>query len=672
VAGGVATAALVVALEDQVTGASRAILDRLTALRALELCAALALLLATLALLQREHPAAADRLQALVRRAARRADRAVASVPPVLVLALLVGAAAGFWLALGRAVTLPRVFGDELIYSGLAKGFALEGVPVVRGQESLDYGFAYPLLISPAYRLARDGAGAYGAVQALNAVVMALAALQSYAVARRILRARWALAVAALTVALPAMTYSALVMTESLFYPSFCLFALVLIRSLERPTRSRQAALVLTLLALFAVRPQAVTLVGAALTAVAVHGWCSGALARTLRTFLPTWIALAVTGSVVAAVALSGGHSPLGAYGVLVRGIDPLAFGRWTAWTLADVDLALGVSAFAVVPIGLVLLLRDRRAAERAVAAVAVSTFAWLLASVVVLSTSTYGLDRLHERSLSYCFPLLLTVAVWWATRSGGRRGALTVAAGLGAVVLPALLPERLLLGATESPDALGAVPWAGLATDLGLTATPVTRLAAGLAALAIVALFVARPGVAVLVPLSLTVLAGVAAADTPSQVPRDRADALAWVDRALGEGERATLVYTVATRADCRDGAARTDAEKLARSAEFFNVTVTRVVHLGRDNPATGLTSQAVALDGSGVVRLNGAPLDARHVVLDARLSVAGRRIETLDAATAALTGSGGMSAALSLWEVRQPLRIVGARPPGADGCGS
>ena len=64
---------------------------------------------------------------------------------------------------------------------------------------------------------------AYAAAKAINAVLMSLAAIPAYFLARRLLPARLSLVVAALTVTVPSMLYTGELMTENAFYPIFLL-----------------------------------------------------------------------------------------------------------------------------------------------------------------------------------------------------------------------------------------------------------------------------------------------------------------------------------------------------------------------------------------------------------------------------------------------------------------
>ena len=149
-------------------------------------------------------------------------------------------AASTFRLLLGRHATLPVVLGDELVYSGLAKGFALDGQPLFRGELDLAHSLLYPLMISPAHLLASDGARAYEATKAIDAIVVASTAIPAYLLARRVVTSGPALVVAALVAFEPWTAYASLVMTESLFLPAFTTFVLLFARMLDNPTPRRQ------------------------------------------------------------------------------------------------------------------------------------------------------------------------------------------------------------------------------------------------------------------------------------------------------------------------------------------------------------------------------------------------------------------------------------------------
>ena len=227
-----------------------------------------------------------------------------ARLPVVALLGLVVVAAATFRLLLGRAATEPRVFGDELVYSGLAKGFALEGQPLFRGAVDLAHSMLYPLLIAPAHVLGGDGARAFELTKAMNAIVVASAAVPAYLLARRVVTPLFALAVAFLVAFEPWTAYASLVMTESLFLPAFTAFVLLLARMLDRPTLGRQLAVLASLALLAGIRPQGVALVGAVLGAVAINGLRAPPFRRTLAVYRPLLAGLGVgVGAAVVAMA---------------------------------------------------------------------------------------------------------------------------------------------------------------------------------------------------------------------------------------------------------------------------------------------------------------------------------------------------------------------------------
>ena len=58
-------------------------------------------------------------------------------------------------------IRTPRIFGDELIYWQLARGFAWTGHFTVRGGAAPRYGVVYPALLAAAQRIGSDQTSAY-------------------------------------------------------------------------------------------------------------------------------------------------------------------------------------------------------------------------------------------------------------------------------------------------------------------------------------------------------------------------------------------------------------------------------------------------------------------------------------------------------------------------------
>ena len=142
------------------------------------------------------------------------------------------------------------------------------------------YGAVYPALIAPAYAAFERVPDAYAVIKTINSLVMSLAAIPAYFIARRVVGQRLALAAAVLAVAVPSMVYTAVVMTENAFYPVFLLAALALVALLERPSTRRYVAFFAALGLAFLTRSQAVVIAAAAVTApILIALWTPGAIA---------------------------------------------------------------------------------------------------------------------------------------------------------------------------------------------------------------------------------------------------------------------------------------------------------------------------------------------------------------------------------------------------------
>ena len=166
----------------------------------------------------------------------------------------------------------PFIMVDELIYSELARSIGDSGELLVREVAASGYGIVYAALISPAYAIFDRLTEAYAAVKTLNALVMSLAAVPAYLLARRVVGTGVSLLAAVLAVSLPSLVYTGSVMTENVFYPVFLVVALLFTLVLERPTTIRQIALVAAIGIACATRVQAVALVPALLTAPLLFG----------------------------------------------------------------------------------------------------------------------------------------------------------------------------------------------------------------------------------------------------------------------------------------------------------------------------------------------------------------------------------------------------------------
>ena len=105
------------------------------------------------------------------------------------------------WLA--RGMFGPFIMVDELIYSELAKSFASDLAFSIREVPTRSYGPVYPILIAPAYAAFTSIPDAYGALKSINSLIMSLAAIPAYLIARHVVRRPLALLAAIGDVAHP-------------------------------------------------------------------------------------------------------------------------------------------------------------------------------------------------------------------------------------------------------------------------------------------------------------------------------------------------------------------------------------------------------------------------------------------------------------------------------------
>jgi Dolichyl-phosphate-mannose-protein mannosyltransferase len=528
------------------------------------------------------------------------------------------------WLA--RGLVAPFVMVDELVYSELAKSFAAGGSFAVRDVPTTGYGVLYPIAISPAYALFDRVPDAYAAVKTINSLLMSLAAVPAYLIARRVVDRRLALLAAALAVAVPSLAYTGLVMTENLFYPLALVAAWVLLLVLERPTWARSLLFLGVLGLAVATRIQAVSLALVAATAPAIvvalrrHG------GPRLRDYGPLYGVLGGAGAVVVgAQLLRGGslHDLLGAYRPVGEGgYDAGAVLHYWLWHVEELVLYVGVvPAAALVAVGA----GARGLPRRVVELLAVTAAAVFWTTLVVAAFASRFADRVQERNLFFVAPLLFAVLLAWVER-GAPRPRAAVAAAVGSVALVAAFPYDRFVADAARPDTLALLPLWSLAGHLLFGSYAATVAAAAVFAVALFLLVPARRAVAV----PLVLLAAYAAVVQPvwsgahgfrragegalSQgirgVPRD------WIDRALPEGATVAAVWT-----------GRQD-RFIVNENEFFNRRVGRVYYTAAPTPG-GNDETQVAVERTGVFRLpDGSPLRAPFVLVDDSVEPDGRAV--------------------------------------------
>ena len=361
------------------------------------------------------------------------------------------------WLA--RGMVAPFIFVDELIYAELARSLADSGQRLVRDVPTTGYGIGYPLLISPAYALFDRLPDAYAAVKTINALLMSLAAVPAYLLARRLVGEWWALAAAVLAVAIPSMAYTGTVMTENAFYPLFLLIAWQLARVLERPTAVGQVLLLVLIAVAYTIRVQALVLVPAALTAPILLALFERRRS-TLRPFLAAYGIVVAGGAAIVALQLARGHDVsglLGAYSVVGEGgYDTRLVLDYLVWHLAELDLYV-----AVLPVAATLVLLanvgrlPRRLQEHL--AVTVALTSWLGLAVAAFA-SRFAANRIQERNFFVVAPLLLICLVAWVERGAPRPRIAALAAAATAALAPLLIPFERFIETGVVSDTLALV----------------------------------------------------------------------------------------------------------------------------------------------------------------------------------------------------------------------
>ena len=542
---------------------------------------------------------------------------------------------------------------DELIWSELARGIADAGEPLLRDQPNPGYSVVYPLLISPAYLLFDSLPTAYAAAKTMNAVLMSLAAIPGFFVARRVVGRSYALLAAVLTVAVPSLGYTGTVMTENAFYPLFLVVVLVLLVSLERPT----PLWVLLLLALaglaYATRVQAVALGPAILLAPLLLALFERrGLRETVSRF--RWLYGIVLGAAVVALAVqAAGGGLLGAYEpVSEGGYDAGKALRYLWWHLAELSLYVLVIPLAAT-IVLVARARSLDARLQAFLATTVSVTVCLL-PVVAVFASRFS-DRIEERNMFYVAPLLCVALLAWIERGAPRPRVLaSVAAGASALLVVAVPFDRFLTTSAIT-DTLMLLPLWSLQDHIGQSWITVVALATALV-LAAAFLFVPRRYTLALplLVLGLWILAirpiwwgthgferfsrgvlfqGIRKAD------RD------WIDKALPSGTDAAFLWT-----------GRTD-RLTVQVSEFFNRQIGPVYYVTYPTPG-GLPETRVHIDPkSGRVTLpDGSPVRDRFLLADSSFEPDGQ-----------LLGQ-DRGWGVRLWRVNTPLvaavRVTGLYP--------
>ena len=523
--------------------------------------------------------------------------QALRRIPTWAWLAAIVAGSALVRAALARDIVAPFIMVDEIIWSEIARGIADAGEPLLRDQTDPGYSVVYPLLISPAYALFERLPEAYAAVKTTNAVLMSLAAIPAFSIARRVVRDGLALLAALLAVAVPSLAYTGTVMTENAFYPLFLLVVLVLLVVLERPT-ALWVVLLLALVGLaFATRVQAVALGPAILLAPLVLAiFEPRGLRSTISRFRWLYGLAAALAVALLVVQLASGRSPqdlLGAYSPIgERSYDVGEALRYLWWHAAELSLYVLVIPIAAT---VVLVARARSVDARLQAFLAATVSITVCIVPVVATFASEFSDRIEERNMFYVAPLLCIALLAWVERGAPRPRVLAPIAAVVSALLVVAIPFDRFLTTSAITDTLMLLPLWSLQDRIGedWIRLAALALAAGLAAIFLLVPARYALGLPLLV-LGLWILAirpiwwgthGFEQFSRGALFQGIRTADRDWIDQALAPGTQAAFLWT-----------GRTDRLTVNEN-EFFNRRVGPVYYVTDPTPG-GLPETRVRID--------------------------------------------------------------------------
>lgn len=375
---------------------------------------------------------------------------------PVAVLWLVL---AGCLAAATTRVVDWFVMTDELLYERLALSIARTGSPLPRVHGTLisNINQLYPLLLAPIFSHGLVPSSLRDA-HALNAFVMSSAAIPAFLLTWRLTGSRWlSYLVAGLTVCVPWIVLSSLLLTEVVAYPAFLWAILALLHVLRsRGARADLVALFGIAIAVLA-RTQFAVLLVVLPVALFIHAlgsrggaasWRSrvrGAGRDVLRAHRLLVVAYgAIVAAVIVLAAAGRLSSVLGTYSSAARGnLVPVGIDRSLLDHAGMLALGCGLLPFLVGGAWvLATIVRPSSRERHAFAAIAV------VASVaVVFEVSSFdvrfGADTVHDRYLFYVVPvLLIAFAAAISERAWPRWSLLVPAALLVAAFIHLPLPR--------------------------------------------------------------------------------------------------------------------------------------------------------------------------------------------------------------------------------------
>jgi hypothetical protein len=537
----------------------------------------------------------------------------------------------------------PWLFSDELQYTQLARGVAESGRPELRGEPE-GFSSLYPYLAAPAWLPADTGTG-YLLAKLLAVVAMTATVVPAYLLARLVVRPWPAVFAAAAAVAVPALSYSSMLLEEPFAYPAATLGFFLVAKALATRSPRWIAAAGAGILLGLAVRTQLAILIPTALLAALGLAWTSGPVRRWRQTWSwREWVGFAVLtlGAVLLFGEIVGGRSESWHTAMHFKG----RMLEYALWSLGALTVGIGVLP---VLAGFAALARPRGEPpdERVRAFVAVFVGAFvsfvLYAGIKAAYLSVELTTRVAERNVIYLAPLFAVATAIWLERPRLRLWALGLAGAFVGYLMwatPYQLETRFYgdaPGLAVLSTANRHFHWTPEEVRLFLTAvTVIAFLVVAVRALGRVPARLATPltaaaaAVVVLWGLTAEVAASRASNGYSGVAVQSLPKPLDWIDRATGGAPAMFLGQQIA------------DPNGLWQ-LEFWNRSLRHMWSIDATAPGPGhvLTPDLAGLDGRLAPQLAGVD----YVIVDSAIHVVGT-----------LVARGGP---WELYRIEHPLRL-------------
>jgi hypothetical protein len=526
-----------------------------------------------------------------------RALARVAAVPGwVWVSGIMLASFAGRFLA-AASRPAPYYLPDEYIYPSLARSFAEHGRPLIRGAGAHFPALLDPIVTAPVWSFTNDTVTAFRLTQGVHALLFSLAAIPAYLLCRRLGLSLWiAVAVAALTVAVPDGVYSSTMLAEPLAYPLVLAAVYAGVCMVGEATLGAQLGFAFLSALAVAARIQYAIVPVAVLAGELVAD--RGRIHRSVRR---VWLALVLlVGAPAALLAFLGSDRVLGVYAHPSSAIDTSAILHWIGLEAMLLTYAGGWVILPGALAGLALaLFRSHRRAELAFAVTTVVLACGLLLESAQVATTDS--QRFQERYLFTLVPLLAVAFGLYVKRGLPWR----VPVGLVSAALLLVAARVPLSGYAaghnkdDSPTLWAVIRLEGL-VSVGNGALAVALIAAVLSILAALLAFRRAPAALILlaaITACCSLSAGASAFDSRtsgslrSTLPTD----LRWVDHShLGAVD---LLSPPGSRKE-------QSWEQL-----FWNTSVKRLLLLGSP-PIDRFAAKHVQVGRYGTLLVDGRPL--------------------------------------------------------------